>query len=138
MSEERTRSKLLIAKAGLDAHDLGPRLLAQGLRDEGVEVVYLGLRCTPEEIVQAAVQEDIPVIGISSYCGGHVPFARTVIDLLKQHGLEREKTVIFGGVIPRQDIAVLKGIGVDRVFMPEDKVVDVAGYIKRHAGSKPG
>ncbi|MBI2859702.1 MAG: cobalamin B12-binding domain-containing protein [Chloroflexi bacterium] len=136
---ENVNSRLILGKVGLDAHDMGPRILARGLRDEGVEVIYLGLRCTPEEIIQAAIQEDAQVIGISSYCGGHIPYAKTIMTMLKRSGLDKDKAVIFGGVIPRQDIATLKDIGVDRVFMPEDSIVDVANYVKAYAGdSKSG
>jgi methylmalonyl-CoA mutase, C-terminal domain len=131
---DKSRAKLLLGKAGLDAHELGARLLAKGLKEAGLEVVYLGLRTTPEEVVDASVHEDIAVIGISSYGGGHIAYARKLMDLLKKRGLAKEKYVIFGGTVPKQDIKALKDSGVDEVFQPEHKIADVANYVKGKYG----
>ena len=107
--------KVLIAKPGLDGHDRGAKVVAQALRDAGVEIVYSGLKRTPEEIVQEAIQEDVDVIGLSILSGAHVPLARRVLDGLRAHGAE-DVHVVVGGIIPPRDVEPLLALGVRRVF----------------------
>jgi methylmalonyl-CoA mutase C-terminal domain/subunit len=107
--------KVLIAKPGLDGHDRGAKVVAYALRDAGVEVVYSGLKRTPEEIVQAAIQEDVDVVGLSILSGAHVLLARRVLDGLRAHGAG-ETRVVVGGIIPPRDVEELKKLGVARVF----------------------
>ena len=107
--------KVLIAKPGLDGHDRGAKVVAQALRDAGVEVVYSGLKRTPEEIVQEAIQEDVDVVGLSILSGAHVLLSRKVLEGLRAHGADDIKVVV-GGIIPPRDVEALKQAGVDRVF----------------------
>jgi methylmalonyl-CoA mutase C-terminal domain/subunit len=107
--------KILIAKPGLDGHDRGAKVVAQALRDAGCEVVYSGLKRTPEEIVAEAVQEDVDVIGLSILSGAHALLARKVLDGLRAHGAAEIKVVV-GGIIPPRDIEPLKALGVHAVF----------------------
>ena len=123
--------KILIAKPGLDGHDRGAKVVAQALRDAGVEVVYTGLKRTPEEIVQEAIQEDVDVIGLSILSGAHVPLSRRVLDGLRAQGAG-EIRVVVGGIIPPRDVAALLALGVSRVFpmgtpLPEVVSVFAAG-----------
>ena len=107
--------KVLIAKPGLDGHDRGAKVVAQALRDAGVEVVYTGLKRTPDEIVQAAIQEDVDVIGLSVLSGAHLLLARRVLDGLRVNGAD-DIAVIVGGIIPPRDVDGLRALGVRRVF----------------------
>jgi methylmalonyl-CoA mutase C-terminal domain/subunit len=117
--------KVLVAKPGLDGHDRGAKVVAQALRDAGVEVIYTGLKRTPEEIVQEAVQEDVDVIGLSILSGAHLPLARRILEGLRAQGAEDIKVVV-GGIIPPRDVAELQKLGVRRVFpmgTPLDDIV---------------
>jgi methylmalonyl-CoA mutase C-terminal domain/subunit len=107
--------KVLIAKPGLDGHDRGAKVVAQALRDAGVEVVYSGLKRTPDEIVAAAIQEDVDVVGLSVLSGAHVLLARRVVDGLRSQDAA-DIRVVVGGIIPPRDVATLLGLGVSRVF----------------------
>jgi methylmalonyl-CoA mutase, C-terminal domain len=107
--------KILIAKPGLDGHDRGAKVVAQALRDAGLEVVYTGLKRTPEEIVAEAIQEDVDVIGLSVLSGAHVPLSRRVLESLRAQGAE-EIRVVVGGTIPLRDVEALKALGVSEVF----------------------
>jgi methylmalonyl-CoA mutase C-terminal domain/subunit len=107
--------KILVAKPGLDGHDRGAKVVAQALRDAGVEVVYSGLRRTPEEIVQEAIQEDVDVIGLSVLSGAHVPLARRVLEGLRAQGAG-DIRVVVGGIIPPRDVPALQALGVARIF----------------------
>ena len=107
--------KILIAKPGLDGHDRGAKVIAQALRDAGVEVVYSGLKRTPEEIVQEAIQEDVDVIGLSILSGAHLLLSRRIVDGLTAHGAQ-DIEVVVGGIIPPRDVAPLRALGVSRVF----------------------
>ena len=107
--------RVLIAKPGLDGHDRGAKVVAQALRDAGVEVVYTGLKRTPDEIVQAAIQEDVDVIGLSVLSGAHLLLARRVLDGLRVNGAD-DIAVIVGGIIPPRDVDGLRALGVRRVF----------------------
>ena len=111
--------RVVIAKPGLDGHDRGAKVVAHALRDAGVEVVYSGLKRTPEEIVQEAIQEDVDVVGLSVLSGAHVPLARRVLDGLRAQGAD-DIRVIVGGIIPPDDASALKAAGVAAVYTPKD------------------
>lgn len=115
MSERKIR--VLIAKPGLDGHDRGAKVVARALRDAGMEVIYTGLRQTPEQVVAAAIQEDVDAIGLSILSGAHKVLVPEIMRLLKAEGAGAI-VVFVGGIIPEQDIAGLKGIGVRDVFLP--------------------
>ena len=117
MSEQRPRIRIVIAKPGLDGHDRGAKVVARALRDAGMEVIYTGLRQSPEQIVAAAAQEDAEVIGLSILSGAHLPICRRVLELLHERGMDSVR-VLVGGIIPGQDIAELKRMGVSEVFLP--------------------
>jgi len=125
------RIKVLLAKPGLDGHDRGAKVLALGLRDEGMEVIYTGLRQTPEKIVQAAVQEDVNIVGLSCLSGAHMYFFPEVTRLLKEKGL-RDIIVLGGGIIPQEDIPLLKENGIKEIFGPGTPVKYIAEYIRQN------
>jgi methylmalonyl-CoA mutase C-terminal domain/subunit len=124
--------KVLIAKPGLDGHDRGAKVLARGLRDEGFEVVYTGLRQTPEMIATAALQEDADVVGLSILSGAHMTLLPRVTTLLKERGLH-DVLVVAGGIIPDDDVAPLREAGVAAVFGPGTTIAQVAGFIRANA-----
>ena len=109
--------KVLIAKPGLDGHDRGAKVLARGLRDEGFEVVYTGLRQTPDMIATAALQEDVDVVGLSILSGAHMTLVPRIMELLKEQGVD-DVVVTVGGTIPNDDVEELKALGVAEVFTP--------------------
>jgi len=121
--------RVLIAKPGLDGHDRGAKVVARALRDAGMEVIYTGLRQSPEQIVSAAAQEDVDAVGLSILSGAHLPICRRVIELLKEKGMEGTR-VFLGGIIPAQDIPELKRIGVAEVFLPGSSTQDVIKLIQ--------
>lgn len=123
--------RVLIAKAGLDGHDRGAKVVAQALRDAGMEVIYTGLRQTPEQIVEAAIEEDVQVVGISSLSGAHMYLVPPVVEMLKERGAS-DILVIAGGIIPEEDVDYLKQIGVGEVFGPGTTTSDIARYIFDH------
>ncbi|HET9521406.1 MAG TPA: cobalamin B12-binding domain-containing protein [Candidatus Limnocylindrales bacterium] len=124
--------KVLIAKPGLDGHDRGAKVLARGLRDEGFEVVYTGLRQTPEMVVNAALQEDVDVVGLSILSGAHMTLLPRITGLLKEKGLD-DILVTAGGIIPDDDITALEQAGVARVFGPGTTIAEVADYLRANA-----
>ena len=119
---------MLIAKPGLDGHDRGAKVVARALRDAGMEVIYTGLRQSPEQIVSAAAQEDVDAVGLSILSGAHLPICRRVIELLAEKGMQGVR-VFLGGIIPAQDIAELKKMGVAEVFLPGASTRDVIKLI---------
>jgi methylmalonyl-CoA mutase C-terminal domain/subunit len=121
--------KVLIAKPGLDGHDRGAKVLARGLRDEGFEVVYTGLRQTPEMVVAATLQEDVDVVGLSILSGAHMTLLPRICSLLKEQGLD-DVLVTAGGIIPDDDVAQLTEAGISRVFGPGTTIREVAEYIR--------
>ena len=127
--------KVLIAKPGLDGHDRGAKVLARGLRDEGFEVVYTGLRQTPEMIATAALQEDVDVVGLSILSGAHMTLLPRITKLLKERGLE-DVLVTAGGIIPDDDIEALRKAGVARVFGPGTTIAEVAEYLRANARAR--
>lgn len=120
--------RVVIAKPGLDGHDRGAKVIARALRDSGMEVVYLGLRQTPEMIVAAALQEDADVIGLSILSGAHMHICPKVMELLKQKGLEHV-IVVIGGIIPDVDIAKLQTMGVQGIFLPGTPMQEIVDFI---------
>ena len=121
--------RVLVAKPGLDGHERGARVIAYGLRDLGFEVIYTGLRQTPEEIVSAAVQEDVDVVGLSILSGAHLTLTRKVIEKLSEQNANNI-LVILGGVIPDKDIPELKKMGVSGVFTSGTSIKDVGTFIR--------
>ncbi len=126
--------KVLIAKPGLDGHDRGAKVLARGLRDEGFEVVYTGLRQTPEMIVTAALQEDVDVVGLSILSGAHMTLVPRVCSLLREKGMT-DVPVVCGGIIPDEDVPALQDAGVAAVFGPGTTIGEVAEFLR--AKSRP-
>ena len=125
------RIKVLMAKPGLDGHDRGAKVLALGLRDEGMEVIYTGLRQAPEKIVEAAIQEDVNVIGLSCLSGAHKYLFPEVTRLLKERGVD-DVLVLGGGIIPAEDISFLKNNGINEVFGPGTPVKKIAEHIRQN------
>ena len=121
--------RVLLAKLGLDSHTVGVTVIAQALRDAGMEVVYTGLRQTPEMVVQAAIQEDVDVIGISSLSGAQMQHIPKVLERLREEEID-DKLVVVGGVIPDEDAEALTDAGVDRVFTMGARTGDIADYIR--------
>jgi len=128
-AEPQRPIKVLIAKPGLDGHDRGAKVLARGLRDEGFEVVYTGLRQTPEMVVSAALQEDVDVVGLSILSGAHMTLLPKICAGLREQGMDGV-LVTAGGIIPDADVAALTEAGVSRVFGPGTTIREVAEYIR--------
>jgi len=131
MADNARKTRVVIAKPGLDGHDRGAKVIARALRDAGFEVIYTGLRQSPEQIVAAAVQEDADVIGLSILSGAHLPICRRIVELLREQRMESVR-VFVGGIIPAQDIAELKQLGVAEVFLPGASTQDVVRAIAAH------
>jgi methylmalonyl-CoA mutase, C-terminal domain len=129
--------RVIVAKPGLDGHDRGAKVIARALRDAGMEVIYTGLRQTPEQIVAAAVQEDADVIGLSILSGAHNLICSRVMDLLRAQHLDG-LTVVVGGIVPDVDIPALQAIGVAGVFRPGSSMRDIVDFIAARVESAPG
>ena len=129
MSEKRIR--VLVAKPGLDGHDRGAKVIARALRDAGMEVIYTGLRQTPEQIVNAALQEDVDAIGLSILSGAHMHLFPRIMDLKREKGLE-DVMVFAGGIIPDQDIPRLKETGIAEIFPPGSSLEEIVAFVKTH------
>ena len=129
--------RVIIAKPGLDGHDRGAKVIARALRDAGMEVIYTGLRQTPEQIVSAALQEDADVIGLSILSGAHNHIAPRLMKLLKEKGLD-DVLVLIGGIIPDVDIPKLKSIGVRGIFLPGTSMQEIVDFIKTNARDRVG
>ena len=121
--------RVLIAKPGLDGHDRGAKVIARALRDAGMEVIYTGLRQTPEMITEAALQEDVDVVGLSILSGAHNALVPKIVEALHASGLTDVK-IIVGGIIPEEDVAALKAAGVSEVFGPGTSTDDIVTYIR--------
>lgn len=130
---ETRRIRVLIAKPGLDGHDRGAKVVARGLRDAGFEVIYTGIRRTPAEIAETALQEDVDVIGLSILSGAHLELIPIVIEELRKRGIEPNKDVLVlvGGIIPKDDAEKLIKIGVAGVFGPGTKLSEIVDFIRR-------
>lgn len=127
MPERKIR--VMIAKPGLDGHDRGVKVLCRGLRDAGMEVIYLGLRLTPEQITEAAIQEDVDVVGLSCLSGAHMTLFPKTVDLTRAKG-GRNILFIGGGIIPKKDVPKLKEKGMSNTFGPGTPISEIADYIK--------
>ena len=132
MSKKRIR--VLVAKPGLDGHDRGAKVVARALRDAGMEVIYAGLRQTPEMVVHAAVQEDVDVIGLSIHSGAHNYILERMAELLKEHEAE-EVVLVVGGIIPDRDVQRLRDLGVDAIFPPGTTTTEIIDFIRERVGN---
>lgn len=127
--------RVIVAKPGLDGHDRGAKVIARAFRDAGFEVIYTGLRQTPEQIVNAALQEDADVVGLSVLSGAHMALCPRIMELMKKEGLD-DVLVVVGGIIPDQDIVKLKELGVAEVFQPGASTEDIITYVRQNARKK--
>jgi methylmalonyl-CoA mutase C-terminal domain/subunit len=132
----RGKIRVLVAKAGLDGHDRGAKVIAAALRDSGMEVIYTGLRQTPEMIVEAALQEDVDVIGISVLSGAHMTLFPKIFNLMMEKGLN-DVLLTGGGIIPEEDIRELKKMGIGELFTPGASTTKIAEYIKSWCKEHP-
>ena len=135
MSDAKIR--VLIAKPGLDGHDRGAKVIARALRDAGMEVIYTGLRQTPEMIASAAVQEDVDVIGLSILSGAHNTLAPRLMSLLHEQGMD-DVIVLIGGIIPDADVPALKKVGIAEIFLPGTPTQAIVDFIRQRVGSSMG
>ena len=131
----RRRIRVVIAKPGLDGHDRGAKVIARALRDAGMEVIYTGLRQTPEQIAAAALQEDADVIGLSILSGAHLPVSERLMALLREQGMD-DVLVVIGGIIPAQDEPRLEASGVRGIFLPGTPMAAIVDHIRTHL--RPG
>ena len=126
----KRRARILIGKVGLDGHDVGARVVARSLADAGMEVIYVGLRQTPEQIVRTAIEEGVDLIGISILSGSHMTFFPETVRLLKHYKADHIP-FIAGGIIPVEDIPVLKRIGVKEIFLPETPTAEIVTFVRQ-------
>jgi methylmalonyl-CoA mutase, C-terminal domain len=129
MKSSARRIRILVAKPGLDGHDRGARVIARAYRDAGFEVVYTGLHQTPEQIVAAAVQEDVDLIGLSALSGAHMYLFKRVLELLKANNAE-DVMVVGGGIIPEEDVPKLKKLGIREIFLPGTSLDVIVNWVK--------
>jgi len=127
--------RVLIAKPGLDGHDRGVKVVARGLRDAGMEVIYLGLRLTPEQIAESAIQEDVDVVGLDCLSGAHMALFPKTVNLLREKG-GKDMLVIVGGIIPEKDIPALNKAGIAGIFGPGTPIDDIVNFINTNFGGK--
>ncbi len=134
MADEQ-KIRVLVAKPGLDGHDRGAKVVARALRDYGMEVIYTGLRQTPEMIAQSALQEDVDVVGVSILSGAHLELFPIVLEKLREKGLEHT-IVLAGGIIPEEDHPALRQMGIEGIFGPGTSTNDIADFIKKAVAAK--
>jgi len=127
--------RVLMAKPGLDGHDRGVKVVAQGLRDAGMDVIYLGLRLTPEQIAEVAIQEDVDVVGLGCLSGAHMALFPKTVELIRQKGGE-DILVIGGGIIPKKDVPKLKETGIAQIFGPGTPLDEISNFIQTNLGEK--
>lgn len=127
--------RILVAKPGLDGHDRGAKVVARALRDAGFEVIYTGIRQTPQMIVEAALQEDVDVVGLSILSGAHMALAPKVMEALRENGMT-DVLVLIGGIIPDEDVAALKAIGIEGVFGPGTSTQEIVDFINSQVGAR--
>src|ERR1051326_6978516 len=130
-----TKIRVLVAKPGLDGHDRGAKIIARAFRDAGFEVIYTGLRQTPEQIVNASLQEDVDVIGLSILSGAHMTICPRILELMKKERID-DVLLIVGGIIPDEDVVRLKALGVSEVFQPGAMTEDIISYVVNNARKK--
>lgn len=128
---QKRKIRILVAKPGLDGHDRGARIIARAYRDAGFEVVYSGLHQTPEQIVQAAIQEDVDMIGLSSLAGAHMYLFTRVAELLHENGVD-DIVICGGGIVPEEDIPKLKKVGIKEIFTPGSTLDDIVKWVKKN------
>jgi methylmalonyl-CoA mutase, C-terminal domain len=131
MSTKERKIRVLVAKPGLDSHDRGAKIVARALRDAGMEVIYTGLRQTPEQIAETALQEDVDVVGLSILSGAHPTLFPKIMQLLKKKGMT-DVVVFAGGIIPQEDVPALKKIGIKEVFGPGTPTTVLVDYLKKN------
>jgi len=134
LPEER-KIRVIVAKPGLDGHDRGAKVVARALRDAGMEVIYTGLRQTPEQVVEAAVQEDVDVVGLSILSGAHTYLVPRIIELLKEAGAT-DVIVTVGGIIPEDDVKMLGEVGVRGIFGPGTPTQEIVDFIRKNVRAK--
>jgi methylmalonyl-CoA mutase C-terminal domain/subunit len=134
-TEQLGKIRVIVAKAGLDGHDRGAKVVARALRDAGAEVIYTGLHQTPEQIVAAAVQEDVDAVGLSVLSGAHMTLFPRVIELLKEQGAG-DIVVFGGGIIPDDDVAELVRLGVAKIFTPGASTTDIVAWVSEELGPR--
>lgn len=127
--------RVLVAKPGLDGHDRGAKVVASAFRDAGMEVVYTGLHQTPEMIAEAAIQEDVDVVGLSILSGAHMVLLPKIVDLLKQKGAG-DRLIVAGGIIPQDDIDELRTAGIAQIFGPGTTTTEIVDYVKKEVASR--
>jgi methylmalonyl-CoA mutase C-terminal domain/subunit len=127
--------RVLVAKPGLDGHDRGAKVVASAFRDAGMEVVYTGLHQTPEMIVEAAIQEDVDVVGLSILSGAHMVLLPRIIDLLKEKGAA-DRLIVAGGIIPQDDMDELRKTGIAQIFGPGTPTTEIVDYVKKEMASR--
>jgi methylmalonyl-CoA mutase C-terminal domain/subunit len=128
--------RVLIAKPGLDGHDRGAKVVARALRDGGCEVIYTGIRQTPEMIAEAALQEDVDVVGLSILSGAHLELFPRVVDELKKRGITKDDVILFcGGIIPEEDTVALSDLGFKAIFRPGTNTQDIVKFVYENASS---
>ena len=127
--------RVLVAKPGLDGHDRGIKVIARGLRDAGMEVIYLGLRLTPEQIAQAAMQEDVDVVGISCLSGAHMALFPRIVNLIREKGA-KNILIIGGGIIPKKDVPKLREAGIAQTFGPGTPIPEITKFIETSLGMR--
>ena len=133
MADTKGKIRVIVAKAGLDGHDRGAKVVARALRDAGVEVIYTGLHQTPEQIVAAAIQEDVDAIGLSVLSGAHMTLFAKLLELLKEQGAD-DIVVFGGGIIPDEDIEELSRMGVARIFTPGAPTTEIVAWVREKFG----
>ena len=131
MTMGNRKIRVLVAKPGLDGHDRGAKVIARALRDAGMEVIYTGLRQTPEQIINAALQEDVDAVGLSILSGAHMHLFPRILELRHENKLD-DVLVFAGGIIPDQDIPKLKSCGISEIFQPGASTEDIVAYIREH------
>ena len=137
MTTQQDTIRVLVAKPGLDGHDRGAKIIARALRDAGMEVIYTGIRQTPEMIVEAAIQEDVDVVGLSILSGAHLELFPIIVEGLKAAGKD-DAIVVAGGIIPAEDHARMNEMGIESLFGPGTSTQDVIDYIRKAVAAKRG
>jgi len=134
---EQRQIRVLVAKPGLDGHDRGAKVVARALRDAGMEVIYTGIRQTPEMIAEAALQEDVDVVGLSILSGAHLELFPRVVEELRKRDISPDEVLLFaGGIIPDDDVERLKAIGFKAIFGPGSSTQDIVDYVRANIGQK--